>query len=61
MDVGEVWGVGRRIGDKLRAMGINSVQDLKDASPRDMRAKFGVVMERTCNEIGAYPAWPWKR
>ncbi|CAM3142953.1 hypothetical protein [Janthinobacterium lividum] len=28
IDVGEVWGVGRRIGDKLRAMGINSVQDL---------------------------------
>lgn len=51
IDVGEVWGVGRRIGDKLRAMGINSVQDLKEASPRDMRAKFGVVMERTCNEI----------
>lgn len=51
IDVGEVWGVGRRIGDKLRAMGINSVQDLKDASPRDMRAKFGVVMERTCAEI----------
>ena len=51
IDVGEVWGVGRRIGDQLRAMGINSVQDLKEASPRDMRAKFGVVMERTCNEI----------
>lgn len=51
IDVGEVWGVGRRIGDKLRAMGINSVQDLKEASPRDMRAKFGVVMERTCAEI----------
>ena len=51
IDVGEVWGVGRRIGDKLRAIGINSVQDLKEASPRDMRAKFGVVMERTCAEI----------
>ena len=51
IDVGEVWGVGRRIGDKMRALGINTVQDLKDAEPRDMRARFGVVMERTCLEL----------
>lgn len=51
IDVGEVWGVGRRIGDKLRALGIHTVQDLKEASPRDMRARFGVVLERTCHEL----------
>lgn len=51
IDVGEVWGVGRRIGDKLRAMGVNTVQDLKEAAPRDMRDRFGVVMERTCQEL----------
>ncbi|MGK5071168.1 Y-family DNA polymerase [Janthinobacterium sp. RT4P48] len=51
IDVGEVWGVGRRISAKLRAMGINTVQDLKDAPPSIMRAHFGVVLERTCNEL----------
>ncbi|NHQ93287.1 Y-family DNA polymerase [Janthinobacterium lividum] len=51
IDVGEVWGVGRRIGSKLRGMGINTVQDLKDAPPSGMRAHFGVVLERTCNEL----------
>lgn len=51
IDVGEVWGVGRRISAKLRAMGINTVQDLKDAPPSSMRAHFGVVLERTCNEL----------
>jgi DNA polymerase V len=51
IDVGEVWGVGRRIGAKLRAMGINTVQDLKDAPPSTMRSHFGVVLERTCNEL----------
>ena len=51
IDVGEVWGVGRRIGAKLRAMGINTVQDLKDAPPSTMRVHFGVVLERTCNEL----------
>lgn len=51
IEVGEVWGVGRRISAKLNVMGIHTVQDLKDASPRDIRAHFGVVMERTCNEV----------
>jgi DNA polymerase V len=49
--VGEVWGVGRRIGAKLEEMGITTVQGLKEAPPRDIRARFGVVMERTCNEL----------
>lgn len=51
IDVGEVWGVGRRISAKLREMGIESVQHLKEAPPAAMRAKFGVVMERTCQEL----------
>lgn len=51
IDVGEVWGVGRRIAARLHDMGIHTVQDLKDASPRDIRASFGVVMERTCQEL----------
>lgn len=51
IDVGEVWGVGRRITAKLADMGIHTVQDLKEAPPRDIRARFGVVMERTCQEL----------
>jgi DNA polymerase V len=51
IDVREVWGVGRRSGDKLHEMGIKTVQALRDAPPREMRARFGVVMERTCNEL----------
>lgn len=51
VDVREVWGVGRRTGDKLQEMGIETVQALRDAPPREVRARFGVVMERTCNEL----------
>jgi len=51
IEVGEVWGVGRRISAKLNDMGIHTVQDLKHTSPRDIRARLGVVMERTCNEL----------
>lgn len=51
IDVGKVWGVGRRIAARLHAMGIESVQALKEAPPRAMREQFGVVMERTCCEL----------
>lgn len=49
--VDEIWGVGRRISAKLNAMGIDTVQRLKDASPSTIRSHFGVVMERTCYEL----------
>lgn len=51
VQVGEVWGVGPRISQRLQDMGIQTVLHLKSASPKDMRAQFGVVMERTCNEL----------
>lgn len=51
VDVREVWGVGRRTGDKVPAMGIGTVHALRDAPLRDMRARFGAVMDRTCNEL----------
>jgi DNA polymerase V len=51
LEVGEVWGVGRRIAKRLNAMGIETVLDLRNASPKEIRAHFGVVMERTCNEL----------
>ena len=51
VDAGEVWGVGSRIRKRLSAMAIDTVLDLRNASPKAMRSHFGVVMERTCNEL----------
>ena len=51
VEVGEVWGVGRHIAKRLEAMHIGTVLDLRNASPKEIRAQFGVVMERTCNEL----------
>lgn len=51
VEVGDVWGVGRRIAQRLEAMNIHTVFDLRNASPKEIRAHFGVVMERTCNEL----------
>ncbi|SEO33987.1 DNA polymerase V [Nitrosospira multiformis] len=51
IDVGEVWGVGRRITTHLQAAGIKTVKDLRDTPPAWLRSRFGVVMERTGNEL----------
>jgi DNA polymerase V len=51
IDVGEVWGVGGRLAPKLKALGINSVLDLKQASPERLRQQFSVVMEKTIREL----------
>ena len=55
VEVGEVWGVGRRIGSRLREQGVKTVQDLIDTPPSALRQQFGVVMERTGNELRGMP------
>jgi len=55
IEVSEVWGVGRRINARLAAMGIQTVLDLRNTSPKAIRAQFGVVMERTCEELRGVP------
>lgn len=51
IDVGEVWGVGRKLAPKLQAMGIVSALDLKRANPETLRQRFSVVMEKTIREL----------
>ncbi|SFN45188.1 DNA polymerase V [Nitrosospira briensis] len=51
IEVGEVWGVGPRIGSQLHAAGISTVKALRDTPLSWLRARFGVVMERTGNEL----------
>ena len=51
IEVGEVWGVGRRIATRLQTMGIRSVLDLATADLKLIRQQFGVVLERTVSEL----------
>lgn len=55
IDVGEVWGVGRRVATRLNEMGIYSVLELRNAKPAEMRKHFNVVLERTCQELRGVP------
>jgi DNA polymerase V len=51
IEVGEIWGVGRKLAPKLQALGFNSVLDLKRANPEILRQNFSVVMEKTIREL----------
>ena len=49
--VGDVWGVGRKIGAQLEASGVKTVLDLVRMSPAMARARWSVMMERTVREL----------
>lgn len=55
LPVDEVWGIGRRIGKKLDAMGIKTVRDLAESDIRFIRKHFSVVLERTVRELRGEP------
>ena len=54
-DVGEVWGVGRRIGKELNDAGVHTVLDLVRLSPSMVRNRWSVVLERTVRELQGEP------
>ena len=49
--VEEVWGIGRRLGQHLRALGIQTALQLADSHPGWIRQRFNVVMARTVAEL----------
>lgn len=54
-DVGEVWGVGKRMKAHLESIGIKAAMDLAKADPRMLRQKFSVVIEKTARELAGTP------
>jgi len=50
-EVGEVWGVGRRIAAQLQAGGVQTVLDLKRLDPATVKRTWSVVLERTVREL----------
>jgi len=49
--VDEVWGIGRKISARLKAMNIATVLQLREADAETIRARFSVVVERTVREL----------
>jgi DNA polymerase V len=54
-EVGEVWGVGPRIGKQLKQAGVHTVHDLVQLSPSTVRSRWSVVLERTVRELQGQP------
>jgi len=50
-EVGNVWGVGKRITEKLKAGGIHTVLDLVRADAQSLRREFSVTLEKTLLEL----------
>lgn len=55
MEAEDVWGIGRRWGRRLRAMGISTALALSDADPGMIRKRFSVVLQRTALELRGTP------
>ncbi|MGV1045519.1 Y-family DNA polymerase [Limnohabitans sp.] len=53
--VEEVWGVGRKLTQKLARHGVLTVHDLRQAHAPTLRAEFGVVMEKIQRELQEIP------
>ncbi|WP_312956447.1 translesion error-prone DNA polymerase V subunit UmuC [Pseudomonas songnenensis] len=54
-DVGDVWGVGRRMTEHLNRLGIRTAWDLASADAWTLRKKFSVVIEKTARELRGTP------
>ncbi len=49
--VGDIWGVGKKLKQKLESIGVHTALDLAQSSPTDIRKQFSVVLERTLYEL----------
>ena len=54
-DVGEVWGVGRRISKQLKEQGVQTVLDLVRMDPATIRRGWNVTLEKTVRELQGQP------
>jgi len=59
MALTDVWGIGSRLGKRLAILGIRNAWELANQSPKSMRSQFGVVVERTINELNGVPCLNW--
>ncbi|UJD87688.1 Y-family DNA polymerase [Rahnella aquatilis] len=55
VEVGEVWGIGRKISKKLNDMGIKTALQLADTPTPLIRKHFNIVLERTVRELRGEP------
>ena len=58
VEVGDVWGVGRKYAKFLTANGINNALQLRDANDKFIKKKMGIVGVRLINELRGVSCYP---
>jgi DNA polymerase-4 len=61
LPVGRIWGVGKKMGDKLRALGIETCADLQTLDPLELSRRFGkwgIELWSLCRGIDTRPVVP---
>lgn len=51
LKIRDIWGIGRKLDKRLRAMGVYTAQDLINLSPRVIARAFNVYVQRTVLEL----------
>ena len=59
MKLDDVWGIGRKLSQKLSVLGLKTAYDLANRSDKAMRQQFGVTMERTIEELNGVKCLNW--
>jgi len=59
MEVNEVWGIGRKISQRLKRQGIHTAHQLSIQCPKVMRKQFSVLTERTVSELNGLSCLTW--
>ena len=54
-DLGDIWGIGRRIGAQLQAEGLRTALDVARMDPATVRRRWSIVLERTVRELQGQP------
>ena len=54
-ELGEIWGIGRRIGQQLKDAGLATALDVVRLDAAMVRARWGVALERTVRELQGMP------
>jgi DNA polymerase V len=51
LELTDLWGIAKRLAERLRAIGITTPLELRDADPQLIRERFSVVIERVVLEV----------
>ena len=60
IEVDEVWGIGRRLSARLKAIGIRTAGALADMPPEDASRRFNVCLARTIQELNGIQAFDFQ-